>query len=913
MWQCKDCTFSTAKRIALYKHYKLQHRHGPHNPQPCLHQDCPCTFRTSTALHTHLSRYHSTERLGPLDKRKLVTFKCHMCGKKDLSTEKTYFQHINQHLKNHETVECMFEGCDFKSNLYGTFRSHRSRKHASSTLHELKVGLVTETGVAKSITCISEPSFAEVDDETELECYDDDDDVHDDNQNLPHTIERAVAALLLKLESILHVSSSAIDEIVSELQYIVGSVSAPVTHTIIDQILKKNNCHLDKTVLKELADSVCKHNPVNIAIGNNGPLSTAYKRKQYYKNTFSLVEPVEYKLDVKDNYTFQYIPILQSLQQLLNANGILEKALSKGNQRKERKTYSGVMPTYRSFFDGIYFKENEFCCQDEFQIYIGLYVDDFEVCNPLGTSRKKHKVCAVYWVLLNLPPIFLSSLTSINLALLCKSTHVKTYGFDQVLDPLLRDLAHLEEEGIFVEKLGKSVNGTVQYVAADNLGAHSIGGFIESFSGQYVCRFCTGKKEDFQTEEVRSGAFQLRTKESHSKHVQTVEENEAMTNCFGVKKNCPLTGNLKHFHVMTGYPPDILHDLFEGIVPVELARCLSVLISKKYFTLDILNNLIKQFPYKWADKTDCPSPIPLKFSTTSTIGGNAHENWVLLRLLPFIIGSKVPYGEQAWEILMELKDIVELVVAPYFTEETIAFLDCKISDHRQHFQELFENIKLIPKHHFVEHYPHMIRCFGPLVAVWTMRYEAKHSFFKQVARYTNCFKNILLSLAMKHQHMMAHYFQSPSLLKSELVVTNVSTVPLDVVKDNFKQAVKQKYPNLTVVHLAKTASYYGTKYSVGMILAVGSTGGLPDFAEIVQLLILHGEVDFLVKKLSSWYIEHYRSYQLDSPTNEVFIIKHSELEDYYPLSSYMVEGKCMVTLKRFIHVTSSQLTCEKNR
>lgn len=36
-------------------------------------------------------------------------------------------------------------------------------------------------------------------------------------------------------------------------------------------------------------------------------------------------------------------------------------------------------------------------------ISIGVYIYDSEICNPLGTSRKVHKITAVYWVLLNLP------------------------------------------------------------------------------------------------------------------------------------------------------------------------------------------------------------------------------------------------------------------------------------------------------------------------------------------------------------------------------------------------------------------------------------------------------------------------------------------------------------------------------
>lgn len=99
------------------------------------------------------------------------------------------------------------------------------------------------------------------------------------------------------------------------------------------------------------------------------------------------------------------------------------------------------------------------------------------MCNPLDTSRKKHKLCAVYWVLANLPH---SALSSIYLAVLCKSNDVKTYGYDKVSEPLLRDLQTLEELGVYSPV---SVNGTVQSVVADILGAHGIAGFIESFSG----------------------------------------------------------------------------------------------------------------------------------------------------------------------------------------------------------------------------------------------------------------------------------------------------------------------------------------------------------------------------------------------------------------------------------------------
>lgn len=462
----------------------------------------------------------------------------------------------------------------------------------------------------------------------------------------------------------------------------------------------------------------------------------------------------------------------------------------------------------------------------------------------------------------------------------------------------MKDLITLEEEGIFLPTVGKNIRGTVFCVSADNLGAHSLSGLVESFSGHYICRFCIGDHSDYQQKEVHSGVFPPRTKENYALHVRSVKENPALVHYYGVKKVCPLTEKLKHFHFVTGYPPDVLHDLFEGIIPLELALCLNVFIKKQYFTLIQLNESITQFPYNWIDKTDHPQPIPLNFASRKSIGGNAHENWTLLRLLPFIIGVKIPFSEPAWQVLMTLKDITELVVSPIHTEESISYLDTLISEHRHRLLEVFPEQKIIPKHHFLEHYPAMIKCFGPLVGLWTMRFEAKHSFFKRVVRYTNSFRNVLLSLASKHQMMMAYYLHADA-LKPALCVSKVTSIQLALLHVEIQESFKEAYPTQTTVELTNVVSFHGTKYAVGMILPYGSTGGLPDFVEISQIVIVGSDLNFIVKLLNSWYYEHFRGFVLEH-TGKITLLQIKQLSDTYPLAAYCVGGKRMVTLKRHI-------------
>lgn len=98
----------------------------------------------------------------------------------------------------------------------------------------------------------------------------------------------------------------------------------------------------------------------------------------------------------------------------------------------------------------------------------------------------------------------------------------------------------------------------------------------------------------------------------------------------------------------------------------------------------------------------------------------------------------------------------------------------------------------------------MIRFFGPLVSLWTMRFEAKHSFLKQVVRHTRCFKNILLSLAVKHQFMMAYYMESNTTKQCSLNVSAVSSVAVDILHQDVQKVLKQKYPDIAHIQLTKT-------------------------------------------------------------------------------------------------------------
>lgn len=57
------------------------------------------------------------------------------------------------------------------------------------------------------------------------------------------------------------------------------------------------------------------------------------------------------------------------------------------------------------------------------------------------------------------------------------------------------------------------------------------------------------------------------------------------------------------------------------------------------------------------------------------------------------------------KMLMVLKDVRELVLSLTFTDESLFYLESKLSEHRELLLNAFPDCRLQPKHHYIEHYP----------------------------------------------------------------------------------------------------------------------------------------------------------------------------------------------------------------
>ncbi|KAF7641351.1 hypothetical protein LDENG_00283860, partial [Lucifuga dentata] len=343
-----------------------------------------------------------------------------------------------------------------------------------------------------------------------------------------------------------------------------------------------------------------------------------------------------------------------------------------------------------------------------------LYQDAFEIVNPLGSAKKKHKILEVYFTLANFDPFYRSSIENLQLLLLCREVDFKYFGHDKVFSKMLLDINELEMNGLVIS--GHVVKATVFCIAGDNLGSHNIGGFTENFStSTYCCRYCLVTRSELHDLQK---AAPPRTVQNYSEAVEELQSG-ALTESKGLKFDSAFN-SLTYFHVcQPGLPPCIGHDVFEGVVAYDLAIYIKYFVKvKKFFTYSQLNRRIRQFSYQGSDATSTPSEVVEK---GVKIGGQAAENWSLLRLLPIIIGEKIRDTEDpVWQLTVHLKELVELICAPKIALSQVALLNVLIGKYLETRKELFPDDKLKPKNHYIVHYPALILKFGPLIRLWTM-------------------------------------------------------------------------------------------------------------------------------------------------------------------------------------------------
>lgn len=610
------------------------------------------------------------------------------------------------------------------------------------------------------------------------------------------------------------------------------------------------------------------------------------KIDRYVRQSPDFISPVEYVLGVGSSgkpETVQYIPILDTLKCLLKHEDVLGQA--------------SLDHVVRDISDGTKVRGNSFFHENPHGLQILLYHDDFEVSNPLGNKVKKYKISAFYFVLGNLEPKYRSRLSLIPLVLLCKGSYLQKYGIDAVLTPLIKDLRILETDGITLHFQNQRItlHGTLVAAVADNLGAHVLGNFFQKFSTSLrLCRFCNATRDTLPVTFHEKG-FTLRTPEAHDEQAKRIEQMPHLAPVYGFKGQCSLN-QLQHFHVIHGLPFDIAHDILEGLVPEVIGNVICSLVFDGHINLETINERILSFPFAESEKNNKPQP----FSNTLTnfkVKLTAAETWCLIWLLPLMIGDKIPPNNPSWNILLDLSDVVELIFAHEFSSADILYMQERIETFHSDYHALFPETKMKPKGHNTLHYGTLIKMFGPLCHLWTLRFESKHSYFKELIHRTKNRINICKYFAYRHQSYQSLIMQRENILESECNTTGSEIVQIQLLPPKIGNLLQPLLGNKLQVVQAGSMTVEGTKYTVNGCVITSIAQDYYRFGKICNIYLVGGISYIVCQDLGTvQYCKHFHAYLVEF-LDSYSLYKPHELLDYHPLGIYTIEEQHYVTLK----------------
>lgn len=496
------------------------------------------------------------------------------------------------------------------------------------------------------------------------------------------------------------------------------------------------------------------------------------------------------------------------------------------------------------------------------------YYDELEVVNPIGSYIKKHKLGCMFYFLANVKPRYRSTLKSIQLLAVGKYEDITKYGIDQFMLPFVEDLKTLYCDGLTISVAGQNrvFYGGLLAFLADNLAAHLVGGFKQSMSfALRICRGCMITRELSQ-ECFTEHDCVLRTSDTHFEQCALLAGplSDHFSTAYGINR-LSILEEVPEFSVTSGLPHDIMHDLFEGVVPYHMTLLLCHCIDSKFFTIEELNERILAFDFfnKKPTKID-----PKICHSGSKVKQSASQMMALSREFALLIGDKIPEDDSHWLLFLILLRICSIALAPKCSPDLIAYLSLLVEEYLCTFQEIYPEKTLIPKQHYMIHYASQIERFGPLILSWTMRQESKLSFVKRVSRSGN-YKNVPQTVARRHQFWFCHQLQlnSNNILTPQLEVSPKqfsSTLSCEdcYIQRELKRIIPDLSSNSNVYH-PDWVELQSSHFCKGVYVLLQYDTMNPVFGKIIDIVNVDNHVIICVNEYyGDIFCSHYNAFVL---------------------------------------------------
>lgn len=384
----------------------------------------------------------------------------------------------------------------------------------------------------------------------------------------------------------------------------------------------------------------------------------------------------------------------------------------------------------------------------------------------------------------------------------------------------------------------------------------------------------------------------MRNKVSHNFHVESATRDETLVPVYGVAKSSPFK-SIQSFHVITGLPPDIMHDILEGVIPVTLDVIIQQLIASNCLSRVGIKQRFSDFMFGKSDVRNGP-----KSANISVLGMSAAETWCVFRLFPFIVGDAIPQDNESWELYIYLARICDIIFAPTIEDDWIPYLDILVTDFYT-FMKTVAPQRLRPKFHYLLHYPTLIKNFGPLRRLWCMRFESYHQKIKRVLSISKNFKNPCLTVAKRIQYSKCWEMMSSDILCEKTSFRGATTTKLINAPQNVLLSLSDSFISSNAdksIQLVNTLNHDSRKYLTGCVEVAAYTDEFPTLCLITH--IFECEDWFLsgtVLKVSH-FSRHFHSYVVQQTDQRIAFRAGSELTSHC-LDIYQIESQSYVRFR----------------
>lgn len=822
-----------------------------------------------------------------------ILLNCRFCRSFKASKHSVLLKHfrlVHEHEPNFR-IRCSMQACSKSYTTVKSYARHMKLKH-NQLVGTLRFSTPTDeqnqvdesSAFAVESHSVTDVVVSGIDSEQSIGDCETSPSENNESSQIPNDEEliRRNAYFFLCAKEKHKLTDSVVNMLVSESKSLVEQQHERTVMQVKEALLKSG----DSTLTAELFDKACQS--CSSMSGCFDRVSTPTLRSNFYESYLGMVKPMKCKLGTdsrKREQSFEYVSIESTLRCLLKDPVVCSEVLS-GHVSNDKYL--------RDFCDGSIFNDHEGFNRSLKNIQIQLYYDEFLPANPLGSHVIQSKLSGFYYSIGNLRPHQRSKLSSIQLLLLCKHKLLKQYGFQVILKPFLLEMQKLGTLGFTVQIDGKlhTIQAFVSYMSSDNLACHGISGYFESFSSKKICRHCNATTANIK-ESFSESCYQERTAAAYAHQCSLVLANPEMASLYGLKGDSVLN-SLPLFHVTRGTPFDVAHDILEGVLCYVLEFFIQKATesSTRYFSIDELNYAIETFPYSDSDKVNKPSVLPLSGRVRQT----AAQAWCLIRLFPLLIGTKIPNDCENWACVLKLLDVMELVFSHVHTASSISCVRLFVTEFLQMYSDIGGAMK--PKFHYMVHYASMIERYGPLIHCWTLRFEGKHNYFKELANRTKNKMNTCLSLTRRHQSYQCMNVNSTTGLFGESSVCSSGNEVRVAMLSGDEQKAMGKLNVGERVHKTNTCEHNGTQYNAGACVVYNVSNGLLQFARIQHVFFIlgHPYLWLLESELCS-YSTHHHGYILRNGS-AYRLVSVSVLADYYPLSAYELHtGHFIVVLR----------------